>query len=141
RCRALRLGIGEDLDIVAFPDGSLQRGRRAVHQHGTDFSMRNAERFDGVFQVRRARTFVAESHPPPFRGQEGRKRSSETEPGQGHWWNVACSRSPMVHQPRWAEMCARILQQCEQLQGGGDKLAAFLGVKRAELDDWLAARS
>ena len=38
-------------------------------------------------------------------------------------------------------MCARILQQCEQLQGGGDKLAAFLGVKRAELDDWLAARS
>jgi len=47
----------------------------------------------------------------------------------------------MVHQPRWAEMCARILQQCEQLQGGGDKLAAFLGVRRSELDEWLAARS
>ena len=38
-------------------------------------------------------------------------------------------------------MCARILQQCEHLQGGSDKLAAFLGVKRAELDEWLAARS
>src|SRR5258708_25668267 len=47
----------------------------------------------------------------------------------------------MVHQPRWAEMCARILQQCEHLQGGRDKLAAFLGVKSAELDEWLAAPS
>ena len=43
--------------------------------------------------------------------------------------------------PRWAEMCARILQQCEYLQGGRDRLAAFLGVKAAELDDWLAART
>ena len=32
----------------------------------------------------------------------------------------------MVHHPRWAEMCARILQQCEFLQGGRAKLAAFL---------------
>jgi hypothetical protein len=38
-------------------------------------------------------------------------------------------------------MCARILQQCAQLQGGNDKLAAFLGVQRAELEEWLAARS
>ena len=43
--------------------------------------------------------------------------------------------------PRWAEMCARILQQCEYLQGGREPLAAFLGVQQAELDDWLAARS
>jgi hypothetical protein len=47
----------------------------------------------------------------------------------------------MVHHPRWAEMCARILQQCEFLQGGRPKLAAFLGVSQAELDDWLAARA
>jgi hypothetical protein len=46
----------------------------------------------------------------------------------------------MMH-PRWAEMCARILQQCEYLQGGREKLAAFLGVNAAELDEWLAARS
>ncbi|TMH29047.1 MAG: hypothetical protein E6H63_07710 [Betaproteobacteria bacterium] len=38
-------------------------------------------------------------------------------------------------------MCARILQQCEYLQGGREPLAAFLGVQAAELDDWLAARS
>ena len=43
--------------------------------------------------------------------------------------------------PRWAEMCARILQQCEYLQGGRERLATFLGVKGAELDDWLAART
>ena len=46
----------------------------------------------------------------------------------------------MMH-PRWAEMCARILQQCEYLQGGRDRLAAFLGVPATELDDWLAART
>ena len=38
-------------------------------------------------------------------------------------------------------MCARILQQCEYLQGGRERLAAFLQVSRAELDEWLAARS
>ena len=38
-------------------------------------------------------------------------------------------------------MCARILQQCEHLQGGRDRLARFLGVQAAELDEWLAARS
>jgi hypothetical protein len=38
-------------------------------------------------------------------------------------------------------MCARILQQCEYLQGGRQPLAAFLGVRVAELDDWVAARS
>ncbi len=46
----------------------------------------------------------------------------------------------MIHQPRWAEMCARILQQCVALQGGRDKLAAFLGVRADELVPWLEAR-
>src|SRR5205085_11659643 len=47
----------------------------------------------------------------------------------------------MIHHPRWAEMCARILQQCEFLQGGRAQLASFLGVPQAEVEDWLAARS
>ena len=47
----------------------------------------------------------------------------------------------MVQHPRWAEMCARILQQCEYLQGGRAKLAEFLGVKEAELAGWLEGRS
>ena len=38
-------------------------------------------------------------------------------------------------------MCARILQQCEHLEGGRDRLARFLGVQAADLDEWLAARS
>ena len=38
-------------------------------------------------------------------------------------------------------MCARILQQCEYLQGGRDRLAGFLQVSRKDLDDWIAARS
>ena len=38
-------------------------------------------------------------------------------------------------------MCARILQQCEYLQGGRQRLAGFLEVSRADLDEWLAARS
>jgi hypothetical protein len=37
-------------------------------------------------------------------------------------------------------MCARILQQCEHLQGGRDQLAGFLGASRKDLDDWLEAR-
>jgi hypothetical protein len=47
----------------------------------------------------------------------------------------------MTQQPRWAEMCARILQQCEHLQGGRSSLASFLSVSRSDLDEWLAARS
>ena len=38
-------------------------------------------------------------------------------------------------------MCARILHQCEYLQGGRERLGAFLGVSPTELDDWLAARA
>ncbi|HEX6413921.1 MAG TPA: hypothetical protein VFZ94_12775 [Burkholderiales bacterium] len=47
----------------------------------------------------------------------------------------------MEHKPRWAEMCARILQQCEVLRGGRDRLAAFLEVNPEELADWVEARS
>ena len=47
----------------------------------------------------------------------------------------------MERHPRWAEMCARILQQCEYLQGGREKLAAFLGVQTQELGQWLSAKS
>jgi hypothetical protein len=47
----------------------------------------------------------------------------------------------MEQKPRWAEMCARILQQCEVLRGGRDNLAAFLGVNADELGDWVEAKS
>jgi hypothetical protein len=47
----------------------------------------------------------------------------------------------MEHQPRWAEMCARILQQCESLRGGRDSLAAFLGVHPHDLGLWVAAKA
>lgn len=47
----------------------------------------------------------------------------------------------MEKQPRWAEMCARILQQCEALRGGRESLAAFLVVAPDDLGDWLAAKS
>lgn len=47
----------------------------------------------------------------------------------------------MEQKPRWAEMCARILQQCEVLRGGRENLAAFLQVNPGELADWVEARS
>lgn len=47
----------------------------------------------------------------------------------------------MEKQPRWAEMCARILQQCEVLRGGREGLAAYLGVHPTELAIWVAGRS
>jgi hypothetical protein len=47
----------------------------------------------------------------------------------------------MEQKPRWAEMCARILQQCEVLRGGRSNLAAFLGVDADELGDWVEAKS
>jgi len=47
----------------------------------------------------------------------------------------------MEKQPRWAEMCARILQQCEALRGGREGLAAFLGVPPEDLAMWVSARS
>ena len=47
----------------------------------------------------------------------------------------------MERHPRWAEMCARILQQCEYLQGGREKLADFLRVPPQELTQWLGGKS
>jgi hypothetical protein len=47
----------------------------------------------------------------------------------------------MEHKPRWAEMCARILQQCEVVRGGREDLARFLGVHPHDLALWIAAKS
>ena len=47
----------------------------------------------------------------------------------------------MEQKPRWTEMCARILQQCEVLRGGRQNLALFLGVTPDQLGDWVEARS
>jgi hypothetical protein len=47
----------------------------------------------------------------------------------------------MEQQPRWAEMCARILQQCESIRGGRESLATFLGVHPTELAYWVAGKS
>ena len=46
----------------------------------------------------------------------------------------------MEHKPRWAEMCARILQQCEVVRGSRESLAAFLGVHPQQLALWMAAK-
>jgi hypothetical protein len=46
----------------------------------------------------------------------------------------------MTEHPRWADMCARILHQCEFLRGGRENLARFLQVSEAQLEQWLAAR-
>ena len=42
----------------------------------------------------------------------------------------------MEKKPRWTEMCARILQQCEQLRGGRENLAAFLNGDTAMTISW-----
>jgi hypothetical protein len=47
----------------------------------------------------------------------------------------------MENKPRWAEMCARILQQCEVLRGGREGLATFLGVQPDELGLWVSGQS
>jgi hypothetical protein len=46
----------------------------------------------------------------------------------------------MEHKPRWAEMCARILQQCELISGGRESLARFLDVHPHQLALWIAAK-
>ena len=46
----------------------------------------------------------------------------------------------MTEHPRWADMCARILHQCEYLRGGKENLASFLDVAPDDLEQWLAAR-
>lgn len=47
----------------------------------------------------------------------------------------------MEHKPRWAEMCARILQQCEAVSGGREKLASILEVHPHDLAIWISAKS
>ncbi len=47
----------------------------------------------------------------------------------------------MEQQPRWAEMCARILQQCESIRGGRENLAEVLGVHPTEVAYWVAGKS
>jgi len=47
----------------------------------------------------------------------------------------------MEHHPRWADMCARILQQCEVLRGGRENLASYLGVHPMDLSPWLSAKA
>lgn len=46
----------------------------------------------------------------------------------------------MEHKPRWAEMCARILQQCEVVQGGRESLARHLDVHPHQLALWVAGK-
>lgn len=43
--------------------------------------------------------------------------------------------------PRWAEMCARILQQCEVILGGREKLADYLAVHPTEVAVWTSGKS
>jgi DNA-binding transcriptional regulator YdaS (Cro superfamily) len=47
----------------------------------------------------------------------------------------------MEQKPRWAEMCARILQQCEVVLGGREKLAAHLDVHPSEVAIWVSGRA
>jgi DNA-binding transcriptional regulator YdaS (Cro superfamily) len=47
----------------------------------------------------------------------------------------------MEHKPRWAEMCAQILRQCEVVRGGREDLAAFLGVHPSQVAIWLSGKS
>jgi hypothetical protein len=47
----------------------------------------------------------------------------------------------MEQKPRWAEMCARILQQCEVILGGREKLAEFLSVHPTEVAVWTSGKS
>jgi DNA-binding transcriptional regulator YdaS (Cro superfamily) len=47
----------------------------------------------------------------------------------------------MEQKPRWAEMCAQILKQCETVRGGRENLAEFLGVHPSQVAIWLSGRS
>ncbi|HVL34967.1 MAG TPA: hypothetical protein VM489_04775 [Burkholderiales bacterium] len=47
----------------------------------------------------------------------------------------------MEQKPRYAEMCARILQQCEAIVGGRAALARHLGSDETALSQWLAGRA
>jgi hypothetical protein len=47
----------------------------------------------------------------------------------------------MEHKPRWAEMCAQILKQCELVEGGRENLAAYLGVHPNQVALWIGGKS
>jgi hypothetical protein len=47
----------------------------------------------------------------------------------------------MEQKPRWAEMCAQILKQCEAVRGSRENLAEFLGVHPSQVAIWLSGRS
>jgi hypothetical protein len=47
----------------------------------------------------------------------------------------------MEHKPRWAEMCAQILKQCEVVRGGRGNLAEFLGVHPTQVAVWMGGKS
>jgi DNA-binding transcriptional regulator YdaS (Cro superfamily) len=47
----------------------------------------------------------------------------------------------MEHKPRWAEMCAHILRQCEMVRGSRESLAEFLGVHPSQVAIWMSGKS
>jgi len=47
----------------------------------------------------------------------------------------------MEHKPRWAEMCAHILRQCELVRGSRENLAEFLGVHPSQVAIWISGKS
>ena len=49
--------------------------------------------------------------------------------------------SAMEHKPRWAEMCAQILKQCEVVRGGRESLAEYLGVHPSMVAIWTSGKS
>lgn len=47
----------------------------------------------------------------------------------------------MEQKPRWAEMCAHILKQCEVVRGSRESLAAFLEVHPSQVAIWISGKS
>ena len=47
----------------------------------------------------------------------------------------------MERKPRWAEMCAQILRQCEMVRGGRENLADYLGVHPSQVALWIGGKS
>lgn len=47
----------------------------------------------------------------------------------------------MEQKPRWAEMCAHILRQCEMVRGSRESLAEFLGVHPSQVAIWMSGKS
>jgi hypothetical protein len=51
------------------------------------------------------------------------------------------SPGAMEQKPRWAEMCAAILRQCELVCGSRESLAEFLGVHPSQVAIWTSGKS